>query len=154
MDFVVSAQSNDNSAIRLPLYPTLRGGQGEINNIKRGIQIANLNPQKERSPGRGDLFVEILVGLKPSIAISDLARDIKAGSSNFINDNRWVSGKFNWQEGFGALSYSRSHIDAVIKYILHQEEHHRKKTFKEEYLESLKKYEVKYDEKYLFEWIE
>ena len=95
----------------------------------------------------------LLVGLKPSIAISDLARDIKAGSSNFINDSRWVPGKFNWQEGFGAFSYSRSHIDAVIKYILHQEDHHRKKTFKEEYLDFLKKYEVKYDEKYLFEWI-
>ena len=69
----------------------------------------------------------VLVGLKPSVAISDLARDIKAGSSNFINDNKWVPGKFNWQEGFGAFSYSRSHIDAVIKYILHQEAHHRKK---------------------------
>ena len=96
----------------------------------------------------------VLVGLKPSVAISDLARDIKAGSSNFINDNKWVPGKFNWQEGFGAFSYSRSHIDAVIKYILHQEAHHRKKTFKEEYLEFLKKYEIKYDEKYLFDWIE
>lgn len=60
----------------------------------------------------------LLVGLKPSIAISDLARDIKAGSSNFINDSKWMSGKFNWQEGFGAFSYSRSHIDTVIKYIL------------------------------------
>ena len=69
----------------------------------------------------------VLVGLKPSVAISDLARDIKAGSSNFINDNKWVPGKFNWQEGFGAFSYSRSHIDAVIKYILDQEAHHRKK---------------------------
>jgi len=69
----------------------------------------------------------LLVGLKPSIAISDLARDIKAGSSNFINDSKWMSGKFNWQEGFGAFSYSRSHIDTVIKYILNQEEHHRKK---------------------------
>ena len=96
----------------------------------------------------------LLAGLKPSIAISDLARDIKAGSSNFINDSKWMSGKFNWQEGFGAFSYSRSHIDTVIKYIQNQEEHHRKKTFKEEYIDFLKKYEIKYDEKYLFEWIE
>ena len=79
---------------------------------------------------------------------------VKAGSLNFINDNRWMPGKFNWQEGFGAFSYSRSHMDAVIKYILHQEAHHRKKTFKEEYIEFLKKYEIKYHEKYLFEWIE
>ncbi len=96
----------------------------------------------------------ILVGLTPDISISDLARDIKAGSSKFINDNNWFQGKFNWQEGFGAFSYSRSQIDTVIKYILNQEEHHKKKTFKEEYLDFLKKFEIEYDEKYLFEWIE
>jgi len=96
----------------------------------------------------------ILVGLTPDISISDLTRDIKAGSSKFINDNKWVNGKFSWQEGFGAFSYSRSQIDTVIKYILNQEEHHRKKTFKEEYLEFLKKFEIEYNEKYLFEWIE
>jgi putative transposase len=96
----------------------------------------------------------LLVGLKPSIAISDLVRDIKAGSSNFINEKRWIQGKFNWQEGFGAFSYSKSQIDSVIKYILNQEEHHRKVTFKEEYLEFLKKFEIEYDERYLFEWIE
>ncbi|MFH1563741.1 MAG: IS200/IS605 family transposase [Nitrospirota bacterium] len=96
----------------------------------------------------------LLVGLKPSITISDLVRDIKAGSSNFINDNKWIGGKFNWQEGFGAFSYSRSQIDEVIKYILNQQEHHRKRTFREEYIEFLKKFEIKYDEKYLFEWVE
>jgi len=83
-----------------------------------------------------------------------LTRDIKAGSSNFINDKKWVKGKFNWQEGFGAFSYSRSQIDTVIKYILNQEEHHKKKTFREEYIDFLKKFEIEYDEKYLFEWIE
>ncbi len=96
----------------------------------------------------------ILVGLKPSIAISDLVRDIKAGSSKFITDNNWVRGKFSWQQGFGAFSYSRSQIDTVIKYILNQEEHHMKKTFKEEYIDFLKKFEIEYDEKYLFDWIE
>lgn len=98
--------------------------------------------------------VHILVGLEPSIAISDLTRDIKAGSSKFINDNGWIKGKFNWQEGFGAFSYSRSQIDSVIKYILNQEEHHKRKTFKEEYIDFLKKFEIEYDERYLFEWIE
>ena len=83
-----------------------------------------------------------------------MTRDIKAGSSNFINDKKWVKGKFNWQEGFGAFSYSRSQIDTVIKYILNQEEHHKKKTFREEYINFLKKFEIEYDEKYLFEWIE
>ncbi len=98
--------------------------------------------------------VHLLVGIKPSIAISDLVRDIKAGSSNFINQQHWVKGKFNWQEGFGAFSYSKSQIDTVIKYILSQEEHHKKTTFREEYFDFLKKFEIDYDEKYLFEWIE
>lgn len=96
----------------------------------------------------------ILVGLKPSISISDLVRDIKAGSSKFINDSKWISGKFNWQEGFGAFSYSKSHLDNVIKYILNQEEHHKKQSFKEEYLDFLQKFDIEYDSNYLFEWIE
>jgi putative transposase len=97
--------------------------------------------------------VHLLTGLKPSMSISNLARDIKAGSSNFINEKDWVKGKCNWQEGFGAFSYSRSQIDTVIKYILNQEEHHRKKTFREEYFELLKEFEIEFNEKYLFEWI-
>jgi hypothetical protein len=86
--------------------------------------------------------------------ISDLVRDIKAGSSKFINDKRWMSGKFNWQEGYGAFSYSKSSVDSVVKYILNQEEHHKKKTFRGEYLELLEKFEIEYDSKYLFEWVE
>jgi len=97
--------------------------------------------------------IHILVGLKPSITISDLVRDIKAGSSKFISEKKWLVGKFSWQEGFGAFSYSKSQIDTVINYILNQEEHHKKKTFKEEYLYFLKKYKIEYNEKYLFEWI-
>lgn len=96
----------------------------------------------------------LFIGLKPSISISDLVRDIKAGSSKFINDKKLIKGKFSWQEGFGVFSYSRSHIDTVIKYIQNQEKHHNKKSFKEEYLEFLKKFEIEYDEKYLFEWID
>jgi putative transposase len=98
--------------------------------------------------------VHILVSISPSISISDLVRDIKAGSSKFINDSQWINSKFNWQEGFGAFSYSKSSVDKVVKYILNQEEHHRKKTFKEEYLGFLEKFEIEYDSKYLFEWIE
>ena len=96
----------------------------------------------------------LLIGLKPSIAISNLVRDIKAGSSKFINDRKLVKGKFNWQEGFGVFSYSRSQIDTVIKYIQNQEKHHNKKSFKEEYIELLEKFAVEYDEKYLFDWID
>ena len=95
----------------------------------------------------------LLTGMKPSISISDLVRDVKAGSSKFINENKWMKGKFNWQEGFGAFSYSRSQIDTVINYILRQEEHHKKRTFKDEYIELLKKFEVEYDEQYLFKWV-
>jgi putative transposase len=98
--------------------------------------------------------VHILIGMKTGIAISDLVRDIKAVSSKFINENNWVRGRFNWQEGYGAFSYSKSSIDTVIKYILNQEEHHKKQTFKEEYIEFLEKFEIENDEKYLFEWIE
>lgn len=98
--------------------------------------------------------VHILVGMKPSISISDLVRDIKAGSSKFINDNKWINGKFNWQEGFGAFSYSKSSIDNVVKYILNQEERHKKKKFKEEYLDFLNKFDIDYDEKYVFDWID
>ncbi len=96
----------------------------------------------------------ILVGMRPSFSISDLTRDIKAGSSNFINDKRWVRGHFNWQEGFGAFSYSRSQIDSVSKYILNQEEHHKRRSFKREYIGFLKKFEVEYDDAYLFDWID
>jgi putative transposase len=96
----------------------------------------------------------ILIGIKPSIAVSALVRDIKTGSSHFINEQKWVKGKFNWQEGFGAFSYSKSQIDDVIKYVLNQEEHHKQISFKEEYINFLTKFEIKYDEKYLFEWVE
>jgi len=98
--------------------------------------------------------VHILVSMSPVISISDLVRDIKAGSSKFINEKIWMNGKFNWQEGYGAFSYSKSSVDSVIKYILNQEEHHKNKTFKEEYFDFLQKFEIEYDPKYVFEWIE
>ena len=96
----------------------------------------------------------LLISLKPDNRISDLVRDTKANASGWINDRKFVKGKFNWQEGFGAFSYSKSHLDNVINYILSQPEHHRKKSFKEEYLDFLRKFDVDYDEKYLFDWIE
>jgi len=98
--------------------------------------------------------VHILIGYKPSQSLPDLIRDIKANSSKFINEKRWLMGRFNWQEGYGAFSYSRSNIDNVIKYINNQEEHHKKSSFKDEYLKLLKKFEIDYDEQYLFNWIE
>ena len=95
--------------------------------------------------------VHVFVGLKPAMPIPDLIRDIKNNSSNFINENRWVKGKFSWQEGYGVFSYSHSQIDSVYQYIANQEAHHREKTFKDEYIDFLKKFEIDYVEKYLFE---
>jgi putative transposase len=92
----------------------------------------------------------ILVGQTPSVALSDLVRGLKAGSSGFINDRRWVLGRFSWQEGFGAFSYAHSQLDAVIRYIQNQQKHHRHKTFQEEYLELLKRFNVPHDERYTF----
>lgn len=97
--------------------------------------------------------VHIFIGYQPSQPLPDLLRDIKANSSKFINENRWVPGKFQWQEGYGAFSYGHSQIDDVIQYIKTQEEHHKKSSFKEEYLKLLQKFDVEYDPKYLFDWI-
>ena len=98
--------------------------------------------------------IHAFIGLSPSMAISDLVRDIKNNSSNFINENRYVKGKFAWQTGYAVFSYSRSQVNSVYNYIKNQEKHHKKKTFKEEYLEMLNKFEAEYNEKYLFDWVE
>lgn len=98
--------------------------------------------------------IHILFGLRPSIAISDLVRDVKACSTGFINDERFVRGRFQWQEGFGAFSYSRSQLDAVAKYVLNQEKHHAKRTLRDEYIGLLDRFEVEYEDRYLFDWIE
>lgn len=97
--------------------------------------------------------IHIFIGLKPNCCLSDLVREVKKASTVFINDNKLSKHKFNWQAGFGAFSYSKSHIDTVYNYIMNQKAHHKKKTFKEEYLDFLKKYDIPYKEKYLFEWI-
>lgn len=95
--------------------------------------------------------VHIFVSIKPSVSISDLVRDIKRASSMFINEQRWLRGQFQWQEGFGAFSYSNSHINNVVNYIHNQKEHHVRKKFREEYIELLEEYEINYMNEYLFE---
>ena len=96
--------------------------------------------------------IHILVGLKPSMCISDLVRDIKNNSTNFINDHGWLGKKFSWQDGYGAFSYSESNYGKVIDYIKNQKQHHAKRTFRDEYLSFLKKFNVPFDDKYLFEF--
>ena len=98
--------------------------------------------------------IHILLGIKPNIKLSDLVKDIKANSSRFINERRFSKGKFYWQEGFGAFSYSISQLDNVIHYIQKQEEHHKKTSFRDEYLKHLQKFQIDFDERYLFDWIE
>jgi len=98
--------------------------------------------------------IHIFIGMKPDQSISDLLQDIKGASSKWVNEKKFVKGKFQWQSGYGAFSYSQSQIDKVVKYIQRQEEHHRRKTFKEEYVALLKAFEIVHNEKYLFDWIE
>lgn len=98
--------------------------------------------------------VHLFIGLKPSMRLSDLVRDIKNNTTNFINEKNFVQGKFCWQEGYGAFSYSQSHIDKVYHYILNQEIHHQKKSLREEYLELLEKFRIDYKEEFLFDFLE
>ena len=98
----------------------------------------------------------LFVGIKPTILISDFIKEVKVESNEFINNKKWVRGKFNWQEGYGVFSYSysHSHIGTVIKYILNQEIHHQKRTFKQEYLDLLKKFEIPFEDKCVFDFID
>ena len=94
--------------------------------------------------------IHILIGLNPNESISTLIKEVKRCSTNFINSSNWLKGKFKWQEGFAAFSYSKSQIEAVCNYIINQEEHHKKRTFKEEYIDLLEKFAIDFDKKYLF----
>lgn len=116
---------------------------GIIQNRKHKLLAINFMPD----------HVHIFIGYQPAHPLPDLLRDIKANTSKFINENKWIPGRFQWQEGYGAFSYSHPQIPDIIKYINTQEEHHSKSSFKDEYLKLLEKYEVDYDPIYLFEWI-
>ena len=94
--------------------------------------------------------LHIFIGMRPTQSISDLMQDIKGSSSKWINEKKFLKIKFEWQEGYGAFSYSKSNVDTVIKYIKNQEEHHKKESFRDEYLKFLKAFEIEYDERYIF----
>jgi len=94
--------------------------------------------------------VHILIGLNPAVSISNSVHDIKRGSSLFINTEKLSRSKFSWQEGYGAFTYSRSQLSRIYNYIENQEKHHEKKSFRGEYLEFLEKYQVEYDNRFLF----
>jgi REP element-mobilizing transposase RayT len=94
----------------------------------------------------------LLIGLRPSMALSNLVRDVKNGSTNFINRSGWVLGRFCWQEGFGAFSYGHSQLKGII--VRDQERHHARRSFRDEYLRFLKRYEIEHDEKYVFKLLD
>jgi Transposase and inactivated derivatives len=98
--------------------------------------------------------IHLFIGMKPECCLSDMVREIKKSSNAFINDKRLTPYKFQWQAGFGAFSYSHSQLTEVIQYINNQKQHHKKQSFKDEYLTFLKNFEIKFKSEYLFEWIE
>jgi len=96
--------------------------------------------------------LHILIGLKPAMALANLVRDIKSDSSDWINRKKLARGKFAWQEGYGAFSYGHSQLDTIVRYIMNQEKHHRRGSFRDEYLTLLRKFEVEFKEEYVFEF--
>ncbi|WP_370519376.1 IS200/IS605 family transposase [Flavobacterium sp. 9AF] len=95
--------------------------------------------------------IHIFIGMRPTQSVSDLLQDIKGSSSKWINEKQFLKAKFEWQSGYGAFSYSKSHVENVINYIAKHEEHHKKESFQEEYLKLLKEFAIDYNEAYLFQ---
>ncbi len=124
--------------------------RGELHRYMAGI-LKETNNYSLAVGGYKD-HVHIFFELNPSISVSDVLKNVKSKSSKWINTKGFVAGKFEWQAGYGAFSYSRSQRDSVIRYIMRQEQHHGKRTFKDEYLELLQKNDIKYDDVYLFEF--
>ena len=112
------------------------------------------NQQKLIAINGTENHVHIFLGINTSCRLSDLIRELKKASNNFINENNLCSGRFSWQEGFGAFSYSRSEIDNVVRYIQNQKQHHLRNSFKDEFLDYLEKNEIQYKEEYLPDWNE
>ncbi|MCO6498325.1 MAG: IS200/IS605 family transposase [Chitinophagaceae bacterium] len=114
---------------------------GIITNKSQKLMVINGMPD----------HIHLLVGMKPDCNLSDLVRDIKSNSSRWINERKKVMGKFEWQTGYGAFSVGNSQVTSVVNYILNQEEHHKKKTFREEYVDFLDSYKIEFKPEYLFE---
>jgi REP element-mobilizing transposase RayT len=139
--FTVSGRQNlINDSFRIELEKVICG---IVRNHKCKTLAVYCNPD----------HTHLLVGMHPDIAPSKLMEQVKSGTSKWINERNLIHKKFSWQKGFGAFTYSKSHLDNVIKYILNQPNHHKNKNFRDEYLESLKEADIEYDEKYLFQWV-
>ncbi len=96
----------------------------------------------------------LFVGFKPVMEISDFVKEIKVETNEFINDKKWIRGRFAWQQGYGGFSYSHSHIGRVIRYVQNQVKHHEQQTFRKEYMGLLKKFEIEFKDNYLFEFFD
>ena len=139
--FVFSVKHRDNlinTSLKEKLYKYITG------------IVQNQNHKMICIGGMSD-HIHILIGMNPLQSVSDLIKVIKCNSSKWINENRFAAGKFEWQEGYAAFSYGKSQVNDVVSYINNQEEHHKKRTFKEEYTGFLKKFEIEYNEEYVFD---
>ena len=113
---------------------------------KQGQKLIAINSMPDHA--------HVLVGLRPDMALSSLVREVKASSSKFINERRWLRGTFRWQEGFGAFSYAHSQLDAVINYIRNQEQHHGRTSFRDDYMTLLRKFDIAFERKYVFDFMD
>ena len=152
--------ANTYSQISIHAVFAVKGRQNLITNDWRDMLhgyiagIINNLDAKSLAVGGWKDHVHIFFGMPVTICVADLIRIVKSNSSKWINEQRFVKGKFQWQSGYGAFSYSRSQRDKVINYIMTQEKHHREVSFKEEYLKMLSDFKLDYDEKYLFDFFE
>lgn len=148
------------SQIYIHLVFSVKGRQNVIHKtwreelFKYVSGIINGRDQKLFAIGGMPDHIHILISLRPNCMVSELVNSVKTNSSKWINSRGFVKGKFFWQEGYGAFSYSQSQLDLVIQYINNQEQHHQRKSFKEEYIELLQRFNVTFEEKYLFDWVE
>lgn len=148
------------SQIYIHLVLSVKGRQNVIHKtwreelFKYVSGIINGRDQKLFAIGGMPDHIHILISLRPNCMVSELVNSVKTNSSKWINSKGFVKGRFNWQEGYGAFSYGQSQLDHVIQYINNQESHHLRRSFKEEYIELLEKFNVKFDEKYLFDWVD
>ena len=126
--------------------------RNEVFSYISGI-ITNRNHKSIIINGVSD-HIHILIGQYPNDKISDLVASIKRSSSTFINQQKWFKGKFHWQDGYGAFSYSRTQLKKIYKYIENQENHHKEYSFRNEYISLLKRFNIEYDKRFLFEFFE
>jgi len=152
--------ANTYSQVYLQFVFAVKGRQSLINQThndelqKYITGIVQNRKQKMLAINNMPNHLHLFVGFGTTMSMADFMEEVKSISSKFINEKRWMRDKFEWQRGYGVFSYSHSQIDNVIKYIINQQEHHKTRTFKEEYLDFLKKFGVEYDERYLFEWVD